>query len=370
MNFAAPSALGVAAAAALVTVALHFIATRRPLAAPLPTARFVDGAAARAASRAMQLSDARLLLLRVLALLALGAGFAGPRRAPAERAQKIWLVDRSRAVGSMTDVHRVSTVAPGDVVVLFDSTARRVPTDSLRTAQRVDARGSLSAAIIAVLREVARAEVRAESVTVIVVSPSAVEAVDSATTLLRASVRGPVRWIRVAPAAVRPAERRTVRVATTADSLWVRAGERVLVLWPAGRAPIASHAVSTDGTTLVSPLGQGLVGAGVAVARWEDGAPAVVERVLGRGCVREVGVQLPAAGDVQLGAAYRAFDASLSAPCGSPRFDVDSSWLTPPPLAATLSVPVLAASSWAPWLLVLGALMLVAELFARRGRVQ
>jgi len=369
MTFAAPAALGVAAVAALIAVALHFIATRRPMSALLPTARFIDDATARAASRAVQLLDVWLLLLRVLALLALGAGFAGPRLSPSARAQQLWLVDRSRAVGAMDDVRRASAPAAGDVVVLFDSIARRVPSDSLRTVQRVDVRGSLSTALAAVVRELARGEVRAESVTVIVVSPSAVDEVDSATALLRASVPGKVRWIRVAPAVVRPAQRRTVRAATSADSLWARDGERVLVLWPGDSAPIAAHAVSTAGTTLVAPLGRRPVGEGFAMARWEDGMPAVVERAMGRGCVREVGVRVPRAGDVQLGAAYRAFDATLDAPCGRPRNDPDSSWLTPSG-AAPLTLRAMSVSPLAPWLMMLGALLLVAEMFARRRRAQ
>jgi hypothetical protein len=218
--------------------------------------------------------------------------------------------------------------------------------------------------------ELARGALRAESVTVIVVSPSAVDEVDSATALLKASVPGEVRWMRVAPAVVRPAQRRTVRAATSADSLWARAGERVLVLWPGDSAPMAAHAVSTESATLVSLLGRRPVGEGSALARWEDGAPAVVERALGRGCVREVGVRVPQAGDVQLGAAYRVFDATLGVPCGSPRHDVDSSWLAPSRAGTALTLRAVNVSPVAPWLMALGALLLVAEMFARRRRAE
>jgi hypothetical protein len=69
---------------------------------------------------------------------------------------------------------------------------------------------------------------------------------------------------------------------------------------------------------------------------------------------------------VQLSAAWRALDAALGAPCGSPRFAVDSSWITPSGSLALQAARVPSASSWAPWLLALGALLLVAELFARR----
>ena len=368
MTFAAPLALGIAAAAAIATIALHFIATRRPTPTPLPTARFIDDLTARAVSRAVQLSDAWLLLLRVVALLVLGAGFAGPRPEQSARARRIWLVDRSRAVGSMDEVRRVTPATGSDIVVLFDSVARLAAAGSLSTVQRSGVRGSLSAAFASALREAARADVRAESLAVHVVSPSAIEEVDSATALLVASVRGRVQWVRVAPAIVRSAERRTVHSVGAADSAWMGEGDRVLVLWPSDSAPIAAHAVSTEGTAFVALLGRRPVGEGAALARWEDGAPAVVERTLGRGCLREVGVRTPFAGDVQLGTAWRAFDAALGAPCGSPRFEVDSAWTRPARSVAPLAVRVSSVSPWAPWLLALGALLLAAELFARRRR--
>ncbi len=368
MTFASPAALGVAAAAALATVALHFIATRRPVPTPLPTARFIDDSTMRAASRATRLSDRWLLLLRVLALLLLGAGFAGPRHEASARAHRIWLVDRSRAVNDMDEVRRVTMPAAGDVVVLFDSVARVVPADSLRQVQRSEVRGSLSAAFAAALREVARAGVRAESVTVLVVSPSAIEESDSATALFKATVRGRVRWIRVTPTPARTAERRTVRAATSLDSAWARAGARVLVLWPADSAPVAAHGVSTERTTLVALLGRSMVGAGATVARWDDGVPAVVERPLSRGCVREVGVRPPRAGDVQLSVAYGAFDATLSAPCGNHRFEVDTAWMTATSGEVPPTLREAAVSPWTPWLLALGAMLLAAELVARRRR--
>ena len=81
MTFLAPLWLAVAAIAAGVVFALHLITTRRPPAAPLPTARFVPGGDARAASRASRPTDVPLLLLRVLALVLLGAAVARRSRA-------------------------------------------------------------------------------------------------------------------------------------------------------------------------------------------------------------------------------------------------------------------------------------------------
>lgn len=375
MTFAAPWALGVAAAAALAAVALHFIATRRAKPTPLPTARFLDDATVRSASRARRLSDVPLLLLRLVALLALGAGFAGPRPALSASAHRIWLVDRSRAVLDMDEVRRAVAPGVGDVLILFDSVAIVVPVDSLRTTPQSGARGSLSAAFAAALREVTRANVRAESITVLVVSPSAVEEVDSATVLLKSALTVRVRWTRVASTAVRAAERRTVRAMRASDSAWTQADDRVLVLWPTDSAPIAARAVSTERSTLVAQLGRKEIGSGVVVARWEDGAPAVVERAIGRGCVREVGVRLPGAGDVQFSAAYRAFDATLGAPCGNPRTDVDSSWMQPTGgTAAAIAIEPLNAramspSPWARWLIALGFVLLLAETVVRRRRV-
>ena len=53
--------------------------------------------------------------------------------------------------------------------------------------------------------------------------------------------------------------------------------------------------------------------AGVAPARWVDGAPAALETPLGRGCVRTVGVPVADAGDLVLRPAFRRFVTVLAA---------------------------------------------------------
>src|SRR5436309_2867753 len=74
MTWLIPSALGIAGIAIAGLVAAHFIARSRPLAEPLPTARFIPERAIRARSRSFALSDVWLLLLRAAAIAGLALG--------------------------------------------------------------------------------------------------------------------------------------------------------------------------------------------------------------------------------------------------------------------------------------------------------
>ena len=58
---------------------------------------------------------------------------------------------------------------------------------------------------------------------------------------------------------------------------------------------------------------------GRAVAWWNDGSVAAAEQPAGTGCVRDVGVGVPAAGDLVLRASFRRIVAGLFAPCGGAR---------------------------------------------------
>ena len=117
-----------------------------------------------------------------------------------------------------------------------------------------------------------------------------------------------------------------MRAATSLDSAWARAGGRVLVCWPADSAPVAAHGVSTERTTLVALLGRSLVGAGATVARWEDGAPAVVERPRPR--MRARSGRALAGGRRWATRRPIAHSTTLSAPCGYPRLEPDTAWMT------------------------------------------
>jgi hypothetical protein len=135
MTFLAPAffyaSLGVAAA----ITALHFIVTRQPRAGILPTARFVPDMPATATARATRPSDIPLLVLRVLLVLAVGAGLAKPVIKPSRSATaRVVLADVSRSVGDISAIRTAvdSAYREGDVLIAFDSSARIVAdTDSL-----------------------------------------------------------------------------------------------------------------------------------------------------------------------------------------------------------------------------------------------
>src|SRR3954471_7849317 len=99
MTWLLPSALAIAGVAALVTVALHFIARSRPVAESLPTARFIPERAIHARTRSFAFTDVVLLLLRVMALALLGAAIAGPVFSSGGRVERIIIADLSRSVG-------------------------------------------------------------------------------------------------------------------------------------------------------------------------------------------------------------------------------------------------------------------------------
>ena len=73
----APWILGAAVFAALITGVLHFISVRHPPVLLLPTMRFLPERPVRAVSRSTRPSDLLLLLLRVMAVLLMGAALSG-----------------------------------------------------------------------------------------------------------------------------------------------------------------------------------------------------------------------------------------------------------------------------------------------------
>ena len=114
---------------------------------------------------------------------------------------------------------------------------------------------------------------------------------------------------------------------------------------------------------------------GSTVARWADGEPAAVEHRVGNGCIRDVGVLLDDASDVTLRTPFRAFARALVAPCGGVRD-------TRPPDDATLHAlagrgglapaeafraGIMTSSRWTPWLLLVSAMLLIAEWAVRKS---
>lgn len=413
MNWLLPSALGIAAAAAVTLVALHFIARSRPVAESLPTARFVPVRPVHARTRSLALSDVALLLMRLAAVAVIGLAVAGPTFGHNGRVARIVLADRSRAVANIAEVRdSVRAIArANDVIIPFDSAAGRPsPIDSLAAT---NARGSLSAALAAATRAGVTAASSADSVEIVLVSPLVREELDAATARIRAAWPGRLRVVSTTAATttdVAPrvqlraepgdalgaslslmgvtAQQGTVRVVRGEpirdDSTWAAAAGHALVHWPARddvrwarRQSIdAVGGVTANGATIVSRFPRLWVLDGPVIARWSDGEPAAVEHVIGGGCIRDVGVLIDQASDLALRVPFRRFAAELLSPCGGAR-DVTPIESTiraslagdgTLAVARTLRDRSTERSRWTPWLLLLGALLLLGELAMRRER--
>lgn len=418
MSWLVPSALVVAAVAIVGVIALHFIARSRPLAEPLPTARFVPQRAVRARARSLALSDVLLLLLRIAAIGAIGIAVAGPVFVNAHaRVRRIMLVDHSRAVADAREARDSAhtLLRAEDVVVAFDSAAGRVAASALDTMKTSGAPGSLSAGLAGAVRAAVPLSAEADSVELILISPFSGEEFDEATTKIRAAWPGRIRLVRLR-ASLADSTRASVSSATdandaviaglslagalrvggsvrlvrgrmtTGDTAWVRDSGRVLLHWPASdtavewpvrRAIDAIGAVTSSTGTMIGRFPRLWTLSGAPVARWADGEPAAVERALGRGCVLDVGIMLDAASDITLRAPFRRFVARLLEPCGGARRTkpVDAAILerlvggsgTPLAAAAVLRDRTNDSSRFTPWLLGLGALLLLVEIALRRS---
>lgn len=412
MTFVAPIFLAAGAAIAGAVVLLHFLARRRPRPAILPTARFVPDRPARWPSRAPRPTDWLLLAVRVLAIVAIAAAFAEPVREP-DRAvtSRIVLVDQSRAVGE-TQATRDSVIAvlrEGDVLVLFDTSARVIVTgarDTVAKLTRSRAPASLSGALIAARRAAALLREHTDSVELTIVSPFASASWDQATWTLRARWPGRARLITIplspgdsssrgvdvqAPrsdpvsAAAAPfvshgsARTRIVRSGpTAADSAWAGAAGHVLIHWPRrdDRDSLTAQAVVGPEVVLAASLVRRAMDASGArvIARFADGAPAIVERPKGDGCVRDVAFDLPSSGDVALRESARRLVGLVSAPCDGeePRRAMSAARLdslrgTGHLLSTSaLPTPVGERSPAMPWLLIGAALLLMIEVTLRQ----
>lgn len=412
MSWLIPTALAVAGVGALATIALHFIARSRPVAEPLPTARFIPDRAIHARTRSVALTDILLMLLRLAAVVLLGLAVAGPLFASGGKISRIVLADRSRAVANVVAVRDSARayLRQGDQLIAFDSIASLARTTTIDSIVATRARGSLSAAISSATRGGVRGAPTADSIELVLISPLAEEEADAATVKLRAAWPGRIHLVHVAasetiahPARVElragqndavaaglsllpslSASVRVVRGKTTPDdSLWARNGN-VLVHWPATdvdadwahRASIdAIGGVTTARATLVGRFPRPWALTGRVVARWADGEPAAVESVVGAGCIRDVGILVDESSDLTLRESFRSMAYELLAPCEGRRaitpLDAASvaSLAGTGPLASSTSLRDRGTetSRWSPWLLVAAALALIAELSVRRA---
>ena len=423
MTFLAPGFFLASLAVAAVVVALHFIVTRQPRAGILPTARFVPDLPASATARATRPSDLLLMLLRVLLVLAAGAGLAKPvvtpTRAPNAR---VILMDLSRASidsaalrDSVLALHREH-----DVLVLFDSSARIVSgntLDSIRVAAFTTARGNLSAALIAAMRAGSSLRDRADSIELVIVSPFAAEEFDAATDSVRALWPGRARVVSLSTIAsdtVRAGSRLEVRGAAgdpllvaaaqardgaRATGLILRstnltapdANDRAVISWPVADRPPGSVARSARDTIGGVIAHDALVVAAFerrwtytpdsihgaeVVARWIDGEPAAIERPAAEGCARSVSIPVSPIGDLVIRRDFIRFVAAISGNCESRAV---SRAADPEVIARLAGSGGLAAgeafrprgdlhSALAPWLLALAIAVAIAELLVRRRR--
>ena len=428
MTFLAPLFFYAGLAVAAGALAIHFIVTRQPSSSPLPTVRFIPVARVRVTTISRVPHDLRVLIVRMLLAIVIGAALARPVLIPARRpVARVIVVDASRSVGHIQAIRDSAhaLLATGDALVVFDSAARvvtdRYVVDTLARLTRTTRDGKLSPALIAALRAAATLRDHADSIELDVVSPLGVSEIDGATASIRALWPGRIRMIRVAAAidsapragltiesgaddavmiaaqaagitiasASAGADTRVQRgVASPSDSAWVVGGPHVLVRWPASTKPAGfaarphidtAGAVVAGETALVTPMERRwtpdtTTHAGRTVARWVDGEPAAIERIAGAGCIRDVAIPIPSAGDVILRPAFAHLLRELTTPCaamaGSPRLDdaqlralagaggrVASARIAPPDLVATPLVV---------WLLAAALVFALLELVIRR----
>ncbi len=361
MSFLAPLALVLGIAGAIGVVAVHLLTTQRPPRETLPTARFVPLVEARAVARSRRPTDLLLLAIRALVVLLIGAAFARPvLDAPGPRVRSVVLLDVSGSVAdpAAAAARAGEALGEGGALVLFDTAARIVSPDSLSggvdpSGRRPPARAALSPALVAARKVAGQVARGADSLRLVIVSPMTEGMTDAATAAFRAAWPGRVEIVRVAGVAdtarsdapelittladdgLRPAldrlprgrgshRVRIVRRAPTAvDTLWTRDAGHLLIVWPLVAGEPLADAVTVPGAggvTVVAPLVRGAVPtSGQVLARWRDGAPAVVESPLGAGCERWVAIGVPLAGDLTLRAPFAQLTEALVVPCGGRR---------------------------------------------------
>jgi hypothetical protein len=346
----------------------------------------------------------------------MAAAFAQPVREPGRAViTRVVLVDHSRAVAEERALRdsALGVVREGDLLIAFDTMVRVYTAgvrDSIAILTPTRAQASLSAALVAAHRAAAVVRDRADSVELVIVSSFATASWDEATWTLRARWTGRVRLIPVplargdtmmpgidvrapvsdpvraaaAPFASSAVSRTRIlrRAPAAADSAWASA-RHVLVHWPYAADSVSSSAVAVvaPGVVLAAPLVRRAfdnADGARTVARFADGAPAIVEHPHGGGCIRDVGFDFPVVGDVPLRESTRRLLRVVGAPCENDEARsamtvarLDSLHGTGPLLAAAaLPRPPHKGSVATSWLLIVGALLLLAEVGVRQRTVR
>lgn len=372
MSFLAPLFLYASLGVAAIVTALHFLVTRQPRAAMLPTARFVPNLPATATSRAARPSDLVLLLLRLFVLLAAGAALAGPVVTPSRtQVARVILADRSIGVADSEHLRDSvkSVYRQGDYLIVFDSGTKTLngsPGDSMIALATSTARGNLSAALVAAIRAGSELRERADSIELVIVSPFADSEWDAATDTIRKLWPGRARLVKVGMALDTTATRRfaistraaaddpivatmsvarvesatetrLIRDETTAPDIeWAAATGRALIAWPIAARPPGAVAIVKSDTAARSGSAGGVASGNVVViasfnrnwrypsdslagatviARWIDGDAAAIERPAGGGCLRSVAIPVTRVGDLAIRPEFIGFARELTGPC-------------------------------------------------------
>ena len=402
MSVVAPGWLGVAALASLAIVAIHLIAWRLPRTVALPTARFVPDEPARRAARTIRLADLMLLVLRVAVVLLGGVAMARPvfESRPSGSATVIAVA----SVGDSavrTDSVRAIPHADHTSFVVFDTTAQVVDESSALRASPGSGEYSLSAGLLAAIREARRLQQAYDTVRIALVAPFARSSFDNATSDVRAMWPDSIRLVRIPLPARVPAlaqlefetsgddpvvagirlaranglirgKSRVIREGSAAPP---DAGELIL-LWPRAirHDSARTDAVYAGGMTAIGqftpmPLGD----SGSVIARWMNGEPAATELQRAGGCIRRIGFDVPDGGDFVLTPSFQRLTAELLAPCGG----MHETAQAPDSLVASLSQPSPGSSTrvrlsddsrnrTAAIIMVLAILLGLAELVVRR----
>jgi hypothetical protein len=393
---------------------LHLVARQRPAAYVLPTTRFIPDRRTLVSRVATRPRDLLLLALRVLLVLSAAAAFARPVVTPRRAARaRIVLLDRSGSVAdaasALAGARRLLVDGVPTRVIAFDSVATQLgegvaPLDSLARTEGARApAGSVSGALVAARRTASRLARRADSVELVLVSPVTRAELDAATDSVRAQWPGALRLDRVPSTAdsahagtleralgaddpLLPAMS-TVRVSASpsavrlrrgapdrSDSVFARAGGTVVQWDTAASSVFAAGAIAMGDDVIVASLARrALASAGRAVARWSDGAPAAIESSLGAGCIRQIGVGVPLAGDLPLSPAFQRIARGLLAPCGlnAPSGVADSTTVARlvgrggAARGQDLARLDLETSSLTPWLLAIALVCALLELAVR-----
>ncbi len=418
MIFLVPLFLWIGTAAAAVVVALHFIVTHQPKAEAFPTARFVPESPVQAVSNTTRPTDLLLLLLRVFAVLCIAAALARPVLTSARNPlARIFLADVSDAAKNPNDVRDSVRryFQKGDVLISLGSKPQLIAEpDSLSRKAGFSGNPSLSAGLITAIRSAATLRERADSISLVFVSALPEQSWDAVTDTIRSLWPGSVKVVRLVPrsdsatpklASVRTTWidddplRYSVALAAKTTGLAsvqiVRQGIAAVsggatIHWPVMERPQFSQAVSAKSysalvvgdVVVVAPFKtswdfppDSLRGAKVW-ARWSDGTPAAIQHDTPSGCIRSVNIPVPSRGDLVIRPEFVEIVRRLSSGCASSitsgvLADSISARLQGGTAAASRNSFEAMPSQRSPFttvLLVVGALLLIAEHFARRTR--